>query len=93
MEELDLDGDGQITLTEFFMAIRQRQRAMGHVGFTMSDEEFEETNRAAELAWERMLACIDGAGGQDDNWEEAVQRLYATFDSGQTLSIGIPDLI
>lgn len=101
-DDVDTDGDGQISLAEFLMAVRQRARlqdahgangaatgaATGGVPMvdTFDDNELDAYNRASNEAFAKIIAV---ASADPKGWKKSVAKLFACFDRDGSHQVGL----
>lgn len=102
--DVDTDCDGQISLAEFLMAVRQRARLQDPTangkgsnssgGVPMADTfdhlELDAYNKASNEAFAKIIAV---ASSDPKGWKKSIEKLFASFDrdgSHQVTSPGRP---
>jgi calmodulin len=90
-EDIDFDGDGEISLPEFLMAVRQHERLKEQAKSsgknapgsgiamidTFDDLELDAFNRASNEAFAKIIAI---ASSDPKGWKKSVAKVFATFD-------------
>jgi len=95
-EDIDDDCNGSISLSEFLVAMRQRQRmanplALGPVAIveTFDEEEMAAYMKASAGAWEKILTV---ANRDPKAWKRSVAAMFETFDVDHSAQIDVSEL-